>query len=101
MPLAPSADAPSADTSAVTVAEVADGRVPARGGGRVRRLAALLLSGLVSSGVGTRAGQVIMAGFLRRRVPLWVRRTVTLCPALLLLGLGADPTVVLVVSALS
>jgi manganese transport protein len=59
---------------------------------------ALLLSGLVSSGVGTYAGQVIMAGFLRRRVPLWVRRVVTLGPALLLLGLGADPTVVLVLS---
>ncbi|GAA4903117.1 manganese transport protein [Actinomycetospora succinea] len=59
---------------------------------------ALLLSGLVSSGVGTYAGQVIMSGFLRRRVPLWVRRGVTLAPALLLLGLGADPTVVLLIS---
>ena len=59
---------------------------------------ALLLSGLVSSGVGTYAGQVIMDGFLRRRVPLWVRRAVTLGPALLLLGLGTDPTVVLLIS---
>ncbi|GAA4896421.1 Nramp family divalent metal transporter [Actinomycetospora straminea] len=59
---------------------------------------ALLLSGLVSSGVGTYAGQVVMAGFLRRRIPLWVRRGVTLGPTLLLLGLGADPTLVLVVS---
>ncbi|MEJ2860218.1 Nramp family divalent metal transporter [Actinomycetospora flava] len=59
---------------------------------------ALLLSGLVSSGVGTYAGQVIMAGFLRRRIPLWVRRAVTLGPALLLLGLGADPTLILLAS---
>ena len=59
---------------------------------------ALLLSGLVSSGVGTYAGQVIMEGFPRRRVPLWVRRAVTLAPALLLLGLGTDPTLVLLIS---
>jgi manganese transport protein len=52
----------------------------------------------VSSGVGTYAGQVIMSGFLRRRIPLWVRRGVTLAPALLLLGLGADPTTVLLIS---
>ena len=39
-----------------------------------------------------------MDGFLRRRVPLWVRRAVTLGPALLLLGLGTDPTLVLLIS---
>jgi manganese transport protein len=59
---------------------------------------ALLLSGLVSSGVGTFAGQVVMDGFLRRRPPVWVRRGATLVPALALLGLGASPTTILLVS---
>ncbi len=59
---------------------------------------ALLASGFASSGVGTYAGQVIMAGFLRRRIPLLLRRALTLTPALLVLGLGADPTEALVIS---
>ena len=59
---------------------------------------ALLASGFASSGVGTYAGQVIMAGFLRRRIPLLLRRALTLAPALVVLGLGADPTEALVVS---
>jgi manganese transport protein len=58
----------------------------------------LLASGLASTSVGSYAGATIMAGLLRRRVPLIVRRTVTLIPALLLLGFGADPTAVLVIS---
>jgi manganese transport protein len=59
---------------------------------------ALLASGLASSSVGTYAGQVIMAGFLRRRIPLFVRRALTMIPALVVLALGADPTWALVVS---
>lgn len=59
---------------------------------------ALLASGFASSGVGTYAGQVIMAGFLRRRIPLLARRALTLVPALVILGLGVDPTQALVVS---
>ena len=58
----------------------------------------LLASGLASTSVGSYAGATIMAGLLRRRIPLLVRRTITLIPALLLLGLGADPTAVLVIS---
>jgi manganese transport protein len=58
----------------------------------------LLASGLASTSVGSYAGATIMSGLLRRRIPLLVRRTVTLIPALLLLGLGADPTAVLVIS---
>jgi manganese transport protein len=58
----------------------------------------LLASGLASTSVGSYAGATIMAGLLRRRIPLWVRRTVTLIPALLLLGFGADPTAVLIIS---
>lgn len=59
---------------------------------------ALLASGFASAGVGTYAGQVVMTGFLRRRVPLAVRRGVTLVPALAVLAAGVDPTRALVVS---
>lgn len=59
---------------------------------------ALLASGLSSSSVGTYAGQVVMAGFLRRRVPIFVRRAVTMVPALVVLGLGLPTTDSLVVS---
>jgi manganese transport protein len=58
----------------------------------------LLASGLASTSVGSYAGATIMAGLLRRRIPLLVRRTVTLIPALVLLGFGADPTAVLIIS---
>jgi manganese transport protein len=57
---------------------------------------ALLASGFAASSVGTHAGQVVMAGFLRRHIPVLVRRLVTLAPALLVLGLGGDPTTALV-----
>jgi manganese transport protein len=59
---------------------------------------ALLASGLSSSAVGTMAGQVIMQGFLQFRIPLWIRRAVTMAPALLVIGLGVAPTRVLVLS---
>lgn len=58
----------------------------------------LLASGFAASSVGTLSGQIVMDGFLRRRVPLVVRRLVTLTPALVVLALGADPTRALVVS---
>ncbi|MBI4545509.1 MAG: Nramp family divalent metal transporter [Gemmatimonadetes bacterium] len=58
----------------------------------------LLAAGLSSSTVGTMAGQVIMQGFLRRRIPIWVRRLVTMVPALVVIGLGLDPTRTLVIS---
>ncbi len=58
----------------------------------------LLASSLASTSVGTYAGATIMAGLLRVRVPLLVRRVVTLVPALLVLGLGANPTWALVIS---
>jgi manganese transport protein len=58
----------------------------------------LLASGLASTSVGSYAGATIMSGLLRRRIPLILRRTLTLVPALLLLGFGADPTAVLVIS---
>ena len=57
---------------------------------------ALLASGFAASSVGTHAGQVVMAGFLRRHIPVLLRRLITLAPALLVLGLGGDPTTALV-----
>lgn len=57
---------------------------------------ALLASGFASSSVGTHAGQVVMAGFLRRHIPVLTRRLITLAPALAVLVLGGDPTTALV-----
>ncbi|TQL02560.1 Nramp family divalent metal transporter [Cellulomonas sp. SLBN-39] len=58
----------------------------------------LLASGLASTSVGAYAGATIMAGLLHRRIPLLVRRVVTIVPAVVLLALGADPTWTLVLS---
>lgn len=58
----------------------------------------LLASGLASTAVGAYAGAEIMHGLLRVRVPLLVRRLVTLIPALLILAVGFDPTLALVLS---
>jgi manganese transport protein len=57
---------------------------------------ALLASGFASSSVGTMAGQVVMQGFIRRRIPIFVRRAVTLAPALVVLAVGINPTKALV-----
>ncbi len=59
---------------------------------------ALLASGFASSSVGTFAGQVVMQGFIQRRIPLMLRRLLTLSPALVVLGVGIDPTRALVLS---
>src|SRR5881394_3465893 len=59
---------------------------------------ALLGSGLSSSTVGTLAGQVVMQGFIRRRIPVWMRRLVTMLPALIVIGIGLDPSRTLVIS---
>ena len=58
----------------------------------------LLASGLSSASVGTMAGQVVMQGFLRRKIPVWLRRTVTMIPSLVVIAIGLDPTQTLVVS---
>ncbi|HEY5512543.1 MAG TPA: Nramp family divalent metal transporter [Geomonas sp.] len=58
----------------------------------------LLVSGLSSSTVGTGAGQVIMQGFLKRHIPIWLRRLVTMAPSLVVIGMGLDPTKTLVLS---
>jgi manganese transport protein len=59
---------------------------------------ALLASGLASAGVGVFSGQVVMQGFIQRRIPMWVRRAVSMVPPLVLLGLGLNPTLALVLS---
>jgi manganese transport protein len=59
---------------------------------------ALLSSGLSSSAVGTLAGQVVMQGFVRRQIPLWVRRVVTMVPAFVVVAIGLDPSRTLVIS---
>lgn len=59
---------------------------------------ALLASGASSSSVGTYAGQVVMSGFIRVRIPLVARRAVTMIPALVVLAVGVSPTAALVLS---
>jgi manganese transport protein len=59
---------------------------------------ALLASGLASSSVGTMSGQVVMQGFIQRRIPIFLRRAITLAPALIVLAIGLPPTDALVVS---
>jgi manganese transport protein len=68
------------------------------GGAALAFAVALLASGLSSSSVGTYAGQVVMQGFVRRRIPLWLRRALTMLPALVVLGLGLPATDSLVIS---
>jgi manganese transport protein len=58
----------------------------------------LLAAGLASTTVGTMAGQVIMQGFIKRQIPVWLRRLLTILPSLVVIGLGFDPTRTLVLS---
>jgi manganese transport protein len=58
----------------------------------------LLASGLSSSSVGTMAGQIIMQGFLKREIPVWIRRMATMVPSLIVIFIGFDPTQTLVIS---
>ncbi|MBY6367166.1 Nramp family divalent metal transporter [Rhodococcoides corynebacterioides] len=58
----------------------------------------LLASGLASTAVGCAAGAEIMKGLLRKRIPIQLRRVITLIPALIVLGVGVDPTLALVLS---
>jgi manganese transport protein len=59
---------------------------------------ALLSSGFSSSSVGTMAGQVVMQGFINRRIPLFLRRFITMLPALTILAIGVNPSRSLVIS---
>jgi manganese transport protein len=68
------------------------------GGAALAFAVALLASGLSSSSVGTYAGQVVMQGFIGRRIPVFARRAITMAPALIVLGLGLPATSSLVAS---
>ena len=59
---------------------------------------ALLASGLSSSSVGTMAGQVVMQGFIRRQIPMTLRRTITMALALVIIAVGVNPSKALILS---
>jgi manganese transport protein len=61
-------------------------------------LISLMASGISSSVVGTMAGQVIMQSFVGFTVPLWVRRLITMLPAVVVVALGLNVTQTLIVS---
>jgi manganese transport protein len=83
--------------SAIPEAHAQFGRLVG-GGAALAFAVALLASGASSSSVGTYAGQVVMAGFVNLRIPLMLRRAVTMIPALIVLALGVNPTDALVLS---
>jgi manganese transport protein len=70
----------------------------AGGGAALAFAVALLASGFSSTAVGTCAGEVVMRGLLRRRVPTVLRRAITMLPALVVLGSGTDTGTALVLS---
>jgi manganese transport protein len=59
---------------------------------------ALLASGIASSCVGTMSGQVVMQGFIHRKIPIFARRALTMIPALIVIGVGFSPARALVLS---
>ncbi|TDK42436.1 divalent metal cation transporter [Antarcticimicrobium luteum] len=61
-------------------------------------LVSLIASGISSSVVGTMAGQLIMQGFVRMRLPIWLRRAVTMIPAFAVVAMGVNATQALVMS---
>jgi manganese transport protein len=61
-------------------------------------LLSLIASGVSASTVGTMAGQMIMQGFVRFRIPIWLRRLVTMIPAFVVVAMGANTTNALVMS---
>ena len=58
----------------------------------------LLISGFASTSVGSQAGVAIMDGLLKRQIPILLRRTITIVPAIIIIGFGLDPTKALIVS---
>jgi len=58
----------------------------------------LLSSGLASSAVGTMSGDIIMQGFIKRRISLYLRRAITVIPPILFIAIGVNPTAALVIS---
>ncbi|OSM50003.1 manganese transport protein MntH, partial [Aeromonas salmonicida subsp. salmonicida] len=58
----------------------------------------LVASGISSTVVGTLAGQVVMQGFVRFTIPLWLRRAITMAPAFVVIAMGLNTTEILVLS---
>jgi manganese transport protein len=85
------------DVSSIGQAHAAFGNLVG-GGAAVAFAVALLASGASSSSVGTYAGQVVMSGFVGLRIPLLVRRALTMAPAIVILAIGVNPTSALVLS---
>jgi manganese transport protein len=87
------------DPSVNSIEEAHAGFKTLLGGGAALAFAvALLASGLSSSSVGTYAGQVVMQGFINRRIALFLRRAITMAPSLVVLAIGVDPSTTLVIS---
>ena len=87
------------DPSVNSIEEAHSGFKTLLGGGAALAFAvALLASGLSSSSVGTYAGQVVMQGFIDRRIALFLRRAITMAPSLVVLAIGVDPSTTLVIS---
>jgi len=59
---------------------------------------ALLFAGIASSTVGTMSGDVIMQGYIKRRIPIYLRRTITIIPPLVVIAIGVDSTLALIIS---
>jgi manganese transport protein len=59
---------------------------------------ALLASGVSSSSVGTLSGQVVMQGFIHRQISVFLRRAITMVPAMVVIGINFDPSKALVLS---
>lgn len=58
----------------------------------------LLIAGLASASVGTMAGDVVMQGFIKRRINLYLRRAITTIPPLVIIWSGIDATKALITS---
>jgi manganese transport protein len=90
-------DAGMTDVDSIEAAHEQFGQLVGAGAALAFALA-LLASGIASSSVGTYAGQVVMQGFVARRIPLGLRRAITMAPALIVLAIGLDPSKALVYS---
>jgi manganese transport protein len=89
----------SGHTGVSTIEQAHSGFATMVGGGAALAFSvALLASGASSSSVGTYAGQVVMQGFVGFKIPLFLRRLVTMIPAIVVLAIGIGPTDVLVLS---
>ncbi len=83
--------------TSITQAHAEFGRLVG-GGAALAFGVALLASGASSSSVGTYAGQVVMSGFVNLRIPIMLRRALTMIPAMVVLAVGVNPTNALVFS---